>query len=76
MRLGRQVNQGTMIGQHMSTLAIKVWMLLIDNHNNCKQLTFMSYIVGGGASQLFAVIGDWLQPVALILVQQTSNAII
>ena len=48
MRLGRQVNQGTMIGQHMSTLAIKVWMLLIDNHNNCKQLTFMSYIVGGG----------------------------
>ena len=65
-----------MICQHMSALAIKVRAPLFDSHNNSKQFTFMGWVVMGGASQFFALIGDWLQPVTLILVQNPTDAII
>ena len=71
-----QFYEGVMIHQHTSAVAIKVRMLLLDGHNNSKQLMFMACIVMGGSSQLFAVIDDWLQPIALILVQHSTNAIV
>ena len=76
MGLHGQINQRTMICQHTSALAIKLRVLLFDGHNNSNQFTFMGWIVIGGASQLFTVVGDWLQPVTLILVQNSTNAII
>ena len=65
-----------MIRQHTSALAIKVRVPLFDGNNDSKQFTFMGWVVTGGASQLFSVIGNWLQLAALILVQNSANAII
>ena len=76
MGLHGQINQGTMIHQHTNALAIKVRAPLFDGQNDSKQFTFMGWVVTGGTSQLFAVIGNWLQPVALILVLNSTNAII
>ena len=76
MGLCGQINQETIIRQHMSALAIKVRVPLFDGQNNSKHFMFMGWVVMGGASQFFAAIGDWLQPVTLILVQNPTNAII
>ena len=76
MGLFGQINQETMIHQHMSVLAIKVRVPLFDGHNNSKQFIYMCWVVTGVASQLFAVIGNWLQPMALFLVQNSANAIV
>ena len=76
MGLRGQISQGTMIHQHISTLASKARALLFYGHSNSKQLTFMGWVVMGGASQLFAITSNWLQSMTPILAQNSTNAII
>ena len=60
MRLHGQIKQGAMIHQHTSALAIKVRAPLFDGQKDSKQFKFVDWVVTGGASQLFTIIGDWL----------------
>ena len=50
MGLCGQINQGAMIHQNTSALAIKIRAPLFDGYNNSKQFTFVGWVVSGGAS--------------------------